>query len=491
MAESFTTEAKVGAFTLATLGLVAFGYSFTLDGLKTGDAAYTLYLHVPSADGIWEGTPVRVAGVDIGAVEEISVDGDRALLMLRVKEGHPLPLDSVGELRSSGMLGERYIGVDPGRQDGALPDGGTLEFGDAPGDFDAITRQVEDISGDIKAITAALREVVEDDRNQEHLEGTLANIDALSLELRLIAEQNRADINAIVGSIRRLSASLESFTDETARDVDVEMDKLHEATDALDRTLDEMESIASKIDGGEGTLGALVNDRETIDALNETLDNANAVIESFSGLHAEVYYLGRVYMGTQPSDPAFFYGNPLAPAESGLGYSGSNTLGMSLHPQEDFWWTFEVNDYPQGVITAEERFYPDLGAAYTEWTRRIDYRFTFMMNKRWWNVSMRLGVKENGGGVGMSMYALQDRLVVSADLFDFAFGSYPALDAAGLPNSRVGVRLEPIDRLWLEAGAEQMLLGARYDYFTGYVGAGFHFSDDDIKLLFATLPLGL
>ena len=491
MAQSFTTEAKVGAFTLASLGLVAFGYSFTLDGLSASEDAYRLFLHVPSADGIWEGTPVRVAGVDIGAVDAISVDGDRALLELKVKDGHPIPTDSVGELRSSGMLGERYIGVFPGRAEGALPDGGTLAFGSAPGDFDAITRQVEDISEDIKAITAALREVVEDRRNTEHIEGTLANVDALSLELRLLAEQNRADINAIVDSVGRLTVSLERFTDETARDVDVEMDKLHDATDALDRTLDEMESIAAKVDGGEGTLGALVNDRATIDALNETLDNANAVIESFSGLRAEVYYLGRAYVGSQPSDPAFFYGNPLAPAESGLGYSGSNTLGLSLHPQEDFWWTFEVNDYPQGVITAEERFYPDLGAAYTEWTRRIDYRFTFMMNKRWWNVSLRLGVKENGGGVGMSLYALQDRLTVSADLFDFAFGSYPALEASGLPNSRVGVRLEPVDRLWLEAGSEQILLGARYNYFTGYVGAGFHFSDDDIKLLFATLPLGL
>jgi hypothetical protein len=164
---------------------------------------------------------------------------------------------------------------------------------------------------------------------------------------------------------------------------------------------------------------------------------------------------------------------------------------MELHPQEDFWWVFEVNDYPQGAITAEEHYFPDLGTNYTEWTRRVDYRFTFQMAKRWWDLGFRLGVKENGGGVGMTWYTLQDRLQISGDAFDFAFGSYPAMDAAGTPNVRLALRSEPIDRLWLEVGGEQFLLGARYGYATGFVGAGFHFTDDDIKLLFATLPLGL
>jgi phospholipid/cholesterol/gamma-HCH transport system substrate-binding protein len=391
------------------------------------------------------------------------------------------------------MLGERYIAVDPGRANAMLPDGGRLDFGEEPGDFDAITREVERISVDIKAITGALREVVENDKNTEHVEATLANVDALSLELRLLAEQNRADITAIVDSVRRLSESLEDFTAETSSDVDQEMDKLHEATDQLNAALEDVESITGKIDRGEGTLGALVNDRETIDSLNETLDNANAVIESFSGMHAEVYYIGRVYVGTQPGDPAFFYGNPLAPAVAGsdLGYAGSNTLGMELHPQEDFWWVFEVNDYPQGAISAEEHYFPELGTSYTEWTRKIDYRFTFQMSKRWWDLAFRLGVKENGGGVGITWYGLNDRLTVSGDAFDFAFGSYPALEAAGTPNLRLALRAEPIDRIWLEAGAEQLLLGARYGYATGFIGAGFHFTDDDVKLLFATLPLGL
>ena len=139
MTRGFSTELQVGVFTAAALGMLAFGYSFTYDGVQGGADSYTLFLRVPTADGIWEGTPVRLAGVDIGAVQTIGVDGNQAGLQLTILGPYDLPSDSVGELRSSGMLGERYIAVDPGRAESMLRDGARLDFGQAPGDFDAIT----------------------------------------------------------------------------------------------------------------------------------------------------------------------------------------------------------------------------------------------------------------------------------------------------------------------------------------------------------------
>lgn len=492
MATTWTTELKVGLFTVGSLALLAFGYVFFSDGLRKDESAYRVSVIVPSADGLYAGTPVRIAGIDVGSIEQVAIDGNQARLTLGIRTDHPIPLDTVANLTSSGILGDRYVALDLGAAQEIVQDGGRIPLGREPGSIDDITRQVEDVSDDVKAITLVIREMVEDDRNVEHAEATLANIDALTMELRLIAEQNRQEIGMIVSAIGRITTNLEALSADAAVDVDEELDKLKVATDKLDSSLADVNSITGKIDAGEGTIGALVNDRQTIDALNDTIENTNQVVESFSGLHAEVYYLGRVYGGTQPDDPAFFYGNPVAPSEDGgLGVAGSNTLGIELHPQEDFWWVFEINDYPQGTIQAEEHYFPEDNVAYTEWVRKLDYRFTFQMAKRWWNLGFRLGVKESGGGVGVTGYLLRDRLQLNADVFDFAFGSYPNLASSGLPNLRVGARWEPIDHLWLETGSEQVLLGAKYGYFTGYVGAGFHFTDDDIKLLFATLPLGL
>lgn len=491
MARSVTTEFKVGLFTLGCLGLVVFGYFWFLEGVSAKEGAFRVTMLVPSADGLWPGTPVKIAGVDVGAVDAIEVEGNQARMVLVIRDEYPLPTDTTAKLAASGLLGDRHVALDLGDDEAVIPDGGRLQPGPPPGSFDEITRQAEDIAGDVKAITKVVRELLEDRRNTDAVEATLQNVEAITHEVRLLAERNRADVDAIVDSVRRLTENLEGMTADARPEVNEELDKLQRATDQLQATLEDLGSITTKVDEGQGTLGALVNDRETIDALNDTIANANQVIESFSGVHAEVYYLGRYYVGTQPADPAFVYGNPLAPArgDGTLGFAGANTLGIELHHQEDFWWNFEVNDHPAGVIRNRQYLYPQSGEYYSEWTRDLDFRFTFMMNKRYRDVAFRLGVKEGGGGVGVTGYLLNDRLMLNADAFDFAFGSFPAIAAAGLPNLRLGARAEPWKHVWLEVGSEQVLLGARYGYVTGYGGLGFHFTDDDIKLLFATLPL--
>jgi hypothetical protein len=73
-------------------------------------------------------------------------------------------------------------------------------------------------------------------------------------------------------------------------------------------------------------------------------------------------------------------------------------------------------------------------------------------------------------------------------VFDFDLSSYPATKTP-YPNVRLFARYEPIDHVYFDLGSEQLLLGLRYGYQTGFAGVGFHFNDDDLRWLLATLPL--
>jgi phospholipid/cholesterol/gamma-HCH transport system substrate-binding protein len=440
---------------------------------------------VGSADGLWVGTPVRVAGVEVGSIDAIILEGDRAKLALRVRSNYPLPDDTEGQLKAQGVLGDYFVRLYPGTGEQALADGDVIRTKAEPAEIDAILRKVQDVSDDVAAITDVIRVLVEDRQNQEHVVAALANIDALTGELRAITEENHGDINAIADSVRRLTTSLEGYTADLAGDLDNEIASVQTATNTLNRSLDDIESITGKIDEGRGTIGALINERDTVDALNDTLNNTNAVVESFSGLRAEVYYTHRFYMGTQPTSGLEYFrdGNPLA-------FSGANTLGVRLKPQEDFWWNFELNDYPQGPVNFRERYDPITGEVDRRWELKDSPLFTFQMNKRWHNFALRIGVKENGGGVGFTYYALKDKLEINGDVFKFGYGAYPDMDSLGIPNGRFGARYEPFKNLYVEAGVEQPFLGIKRGFFTGYIGGGFYFQDDDIKLLLATLPLG-
>jgi len=480
---SWSSELKVGVFVILGTVLTVGSWMWSYDGVRSDEASYTLTMDVPSADGLFKGTPVRLAGVEVGSIDSVAIAGSRARLVLRIREDYKLSTDSQAELKSVGILGDYFVRVYPGVEDGLLLDGDRLDVRSDPADFDQITRNAQTISDDIAAITKILRQMAENDANRQHIEATLANIDGLSDEALQIAASNKEDIRAIVMAVRRLTESLEGHTDDIAGDIGNEMDKLEELTDHLDDAAEDLSSITGKVDRGEGTIGALINDDDTINNFNDTVNEANQLIGGINRLRTEVYYTGRWYFGSEPNDPqTFFYGNPLH-------MTGSNTVGLRLRAQEDFWYTFEINDYPTGVIRRKQTVVEETGQVETRWINEARFRFTFQMEKRWRALSFRLGIKEGGGGIGMSVYAFKDRLRLDADVFDFFFGSYPAIQNSGVPNVRVAARVTPIRNLYIEAGMEQIPLGIMYGYATGYAGLGFQFTDDDIKWLFATLPL--
>lgn len=482
---SLTTEFKVGLFVVVAIAIVVGSYVWSFDGVRADEASYTVEMTVGSADGLNLGADVRIAGVDVGSVERVDIEGGRALLTLRIRDAYKLPADSEGALKASGLLGDYFVRLYPGISDEVMPPGGRLRTMADPGDIDEITRNFETISKDLAAITGILREMAEDRNNRDHIESTLANVDALSLELKMMAMQNRGDIDAIVDSVRRLTEALEGYTADIAGDVDEEMDKLMDLTDDLDVSAENMASITGKIDRGEGTIGALVNDDETIALVNETVENVNDAVGSFFGLRPEFYYLGRFYMGSQPADTNLF------PTGNELAWSSASTIGFRLRAREDFWYTFEIVDHPQDKVSEREIYREETGSFDRRFVRENGVKFSFQVEKRWGPASFRLGVKEDGGGLGVSFYALRDRLTFHADVFNFSLGAYPAISELGIPNTRAWVRFEPTRNLYIEGGFEQIILGAKHGFATGFLGVGFYFRDDNIRSLLPIIPAAL
>ncbi|MCB9665516.1 MAG: MCE family protein [Alphaproteobacteria bacterium] len=487
--QSWTNELKVGVFVVVALAIAGFAFVWSFDGVRDDEALYRIHMTVESASGLYEGTAVQLAGVEIGSVEGIGLAGDRARVTLRIREAYQLPVDTTGELKATGLLGDYYVRLYPGVEDAFLQDGAVIPERSVPGDIDTVTRNLETISEDIAAITKLLREMVENRDNRDHVESTLANVDALTAELRYLAERNSADLDAIIDSVRRLSESLEGYTDDIAADVDEEMDKLKVLTDELTTSAENVSSITGKVDRGEGTLGALVNDRTTIDEINETVDQVGNALGSLFGLQPELYFITRFYGGTEPSDTTLFpFGNELA-------WSNSNTVGVNLRANNDFWWTFELVDHPQGTVTQREVYREATDTYEMRWIRERGFKFSFFVNKRWGPAAFRLGLKEDGGGVGVTFFAWRDRVEIAADLFSFRFGSYPAVAFSGVPNTRAYIRVHPARGFFVEVGAEQIALGIAAaaqgtGFFSGYIGGGFIFGDDRIRGVFTSLPSG-
>lgn len=120
-------ELWVGFFVL--LGLLALGMlAFRVGNLATANLgdAYTVTAEFSNVGGLKSKAPVTLAGVRIGRVAEIRVDRNnfRAEVVMALSRTYDnLPADSTARILTSGILGEQYIGLEPGGDEVVLKDG--------------------------------------------------------------------------------------------------------------------------------------------------------------------------------------------------------------------------------------------------------------------------------------------------------------------------------------------------------------------------------
>jgi len=114
MQNNHLVETLIGALVVAiAAGFLIFAYSSTSSGSLSG---YTLEARFASADGITPGTDVRLHGVKIGSVSNVSLDPKTFLAVVRltIRNDVQIPDDSAIKVTSAGLLGNPYLSVQPG-----------------------------------------------------------------------------------------------------------------------------------------------------------------------------------------------------------------------------------------------------------------------------------------------------------------------------------------------------------------------------------------
>ena len=118
----------VGSF-VVIVGALLLIYS-SRSGVSDMNGGYQLKAIYQSVDGVSVGTKVMLTGIKVGEVTKVSYvpDGHRASLTMRIDGNIKLPIDSVAMIISSGMLGGKYIKLEPGGEIDNLGDGDYFEY---------------------------------------------------------------------------------------------------------------------------------------------------------------------------------------------------------------------------------------------------------------------------------------------------------------------------------------------------------------------------
>jgi phospholipid/cholesterol/gamma-HCH transport system substrate-binding protein len=137
-------EMTVGVFML--IGMLCLGYiSVKLGKMELmGGNYYTVSAEFDSVSGLKQGARVEVAGVEVGKVDRISLDpksGDRAVALLKIKTGVNITDDVIASVRTSGIIGDKFIKLKPGGSDKFLANNGKIRETESAIDIEELVSQ--------------------------------------------------------------------------------------------------------------------------------------------------------------------------------------------------------------------------------------------------------------------------------------------------------------------------------------------------------------
>ncbi len=133
-------ELGVGIFVL--IGLLCVGYlTIRLGQMELmGDEHYFLNARFLSVAGLKKGAQVVIAGVKVGQVDGISLDPEEQVAIVRLKlmQNVVLTDDVIASVKTSGLIGDKYIKLSPGGSDEILKDGDLITETESSLDFEEI-----------------------------------------------------------------------------------------------------------------------------------------------------------------------------------------------------------------------------------------------------------------------------------------------------------------------------------------------------------------
>jgi len=271
------SELKIGVLTIVALVIAAVTIF-----MLTGDRGFpwqrvALKTRFASAPGLKPGSPVRLAGVEVGTVTEVSLSGEEVDVSFEVNESvrDRITTGSVATLGSVSLLGESAVDISASTRGTPIPEWGYVPPGRA-------AAQLADLTGQVQKGVEEIAGLVEDVRSGRGTVGRLMTDEELYVELRRFA----ASANDLTNSLQRGRGTLGRLMNDP------------KAANALEASLANVEAMTRRITAGEGSLGKLLKD----DAFSQSLTSATTNIDALVGrLNA-----GEGTAGKLITDPVLF-----------------------------------------------------------------------------------------------------------------------------------------------------------------------------------------
>lgn len=224
-------ETKLGIFTV--VGLVLFGFSLYFLGGLSVTRTYDLNIKFTDVSGLPVKAPVKLAGVEVGKVKKIKIEGEDVIVVAEINDGVAIRKGAQFSVVMTGIIGSKYLKVVQG-----LPGAPLLQP-------DTYIDGVNDIPMDVMVTQtmASIKEFVDSVNNNGEM-GT--------------------QLNQTMNELRQLSANLNQM-------IEAMRPYLTSSVQNLDVASARLSDLLTSLDKGEGVIGSLLKDQEMKTEVKETV----------------------------------------------------------------------------------------------------------------------------------------------------------------------------------------------------------------------------
>jgi phospholipid/cholesterol/gamma-HCH transport system substrate-binding protein len=503
----------VGVLAAATGVAFLVALTFFRKGGYSQKDSYLVHAYFSDATGLSWKSRVQIAGIQVGEVVEIALEGARARLDIRVKKGIELHADAcLTKTFPSALLPDALLEVVPGSAPppllSALPEDQrnitcVREATSVQQLLDSLARiaaDVQTVTSDLAKTVAGergLRQIVEnlasatrriDDAiaaNERNVEDILENTRGFTADLREITGKDKdrihriaTNVEELTGRLNVMAVSLQEIIDpgsgaRTGAPVPAgvqgavaaatpqeraaaasQAKGVKQAIDKLSTTLDNLNEIVAKVGEGKSVAGRLLVDERLGRKLGGAAEDVSDYYDKIFKLQVQLQLRSEWLLNQTLQNE---------------GRPGSKLyFGVRLLPRPDKYYLLELVSDPRGVDTVTTETIttrlPDGTTAQTVSTKKTNedkLTFSLQMAKRYGRMTFRIGIIEGSGGAGADLHLLRDKLQLSASIYQFSRAFQEERLGAGTsvpyPRAKVWANYYIMEHFFVTSGVDDFL----------------------------------
>lgn len=502
----WTPEAKVGIITI--IAIIAGLYFLSNLRLFKGDIGeyYQVTVYFNNVTGLLNNADVRLNGIRVGRVSDIQLIPGNAVVTLDIISDAEVRRNDHISLATLGVMGEKYIDIMPGDRtyplvrDADVPMEGHDSIGleELGVSFNVVLKSFQHITQNMQEVTQSFSDVLGSQDGRDKLGDILVNTRDITGNISYLTSKEHEELAGIIKNINEITEALAGTLPELIKKVDqmagisyemMERDKenisdivnniekitsnLTLVSESVVASTHNFEMVSNTISSGEGSVGKLLMEDETIDNVNKALESLHEIAEEVQSYLVQASRL-ETFVGYDTE-----YNTRV---ERFKGY-----VNFKIVPSDEVYYLVQLVNDPYGLETYTTRVMtiegPDGDTTYTHHEKKIEnvLRFSLLYGRRVANfIFLKAGLMESYAGVGADVMFFRDKFSFSVDAWDFSNQEYD-------PHYKVMLSYMPNQNMYFRVGYDDF---ANPERRSMVFGAGIHFSDEHLRSLLGLLSLG-